>query len=296
MCCLTWLSDKRGRESRAELPRASEGGGGGRGEGGGGGQPVHLPQVSTLYERGNRRSSRTNKLLLQLSHRLFAPSFASSRRWCLDRSAEVCIPSAGSSTSRDWASMPGRFSEWSRLCPEVGGRGSVMDTEDGSPPATSRSWRWVLRSLRPKAKKKKKKFNFVCRCVLTLHGCVTELQSGGLTHRCWASHRNFSAYFLLSQTFQSRSLVRLVAPARPPSSQHPRSPTVSISDCTTKPVGCSELVWCKLAGVFLNKFHFGTFFKILFLSASLIFKKDQCGMWNRFACSCVYNRNLSDLR
>lgn len=57
---------------RAERRRASEGGGRGRG-GGGGGEPVHLFQVSLLYERVNRRSARTNKLYLNSPTDLFRP-------------------------------------------------------------------------------------------------------------------------------------------------------------------------------------------------------------------------------
>lgn len=60
---------------------------------------------------------------------------------CLDRTAKVCTRSPGSSTSRDWASMPGRLSKWSRLCPEAGGRERGMETEDGSPQVMSRFWR-----------------------------------------------------------------------------------------------------------------------------------------------------------
>lgn len=60
---------------------------------------------------------------------------------CLDPTAKLCTPSAASSTSRGWTSRRARLSEWSRLCPEDGGRARGMESGDGSPQVTSKSWR-----------------------------------------------------------------------------------------------------------------------------------------------------------
>lgn len=105
--------------------------------------PRHEPRGTVEFGPRTSNSEVTEKVVFLLraaGDRHRRPCDKSLRR-CLDRTAKVCTRSAGSSTSRDWASRPGISSRWSRLCPEAGGRERGMETEDGSPPVMSRSWR-----------------------------------------------------------------------------------------------------------------------------------------------------------